>query len=550
MSKRLNTIEALDSVRDEFCRRESIFKGEGQLKVRICMGGGCIASGSNAVYWEFVQELDKSNLDITQCQLIKTGCLGPCSGGPALFIGDTFYEQVTPEDVPELIKSHIIEGKVVKRLLHKQANGTPVENENELDFFKIQKKVVLRNCGNIDPESIEDYIGTGGYKALSKILKEKSQNDKYQETIISEMLKSGLRGRGGAGFLTGKKWEFAKNADGAEKFVVCNADEGDPGAFMDRSVLEGDPHTLIEGMIIAAIAIGATQGYVYVRAEYPLAVERLKIALTQAREYGLLGTDILGSGVSFDLDIRMGSGAFVCGEETALMRSIEGKRGEPRPRPPFPAQRGLWEKPTLLNNVETFANVPAIIANGGDWYASIGSEKSKGTKIFALAGDIINSGLVEVPIGTPLGDLIYDVGGGIPGGKEFKAAQIGGPSGGCIPKENLNVPLDYEALAELGAIIGSGGLIVMDEDSCMVDVARYFIEFVQEESCGKCVPCRVGTKRMLEILQRICEGKGVDGDIDRLIKIGEMIKDASLCGLGQTAPNPVLSTIRHFGHEY
>ena len=414
-----------------------------------------------------------------------------------------------------------------------------------MDFFKRQIKTVLRNCGQIDPQRIEDYIARDGYQALAKTL---SQNK--PEAILDEMKLSGLRGRGGAGFPTWRKWLFTRSANGDAKYVVCNADEGDPGAFMDRSVLEGDPHSVMEGMMIAAHTVGAKRGYIYVRAEYPLAVERLKIALKQARECGLMGKNILGSGFEFELEIRMGSGAFVCGEETALLTSIEGNRGEPRPRPPFPAQSGLWGKPTVLNNVETYANVPAIIKDGGAKYAANGTEKSKGTKVFALAGAIKNSGLVEVPVGMALGDLIYDVGGGIPGGKEFKAAQIGGPSGGCIPKQHLNVPLDYESLAELGAIMGSGGLIVMDEDSCMVDVARYFLEFVQEESCGKCVPCRVGTKRMLEILNRICEGHGEECDLERLIDLGEMIKDTSLCGLGQTAPNPVLSTIRHFGQEY
>ncbi|HDQ13421.1 MAG TPA: NADH-quinone oxidoreductase subunit NuoF, partial [Sediminispirochaeta sp.] len=406
-------------------------------------------------------------------------------------------------------------------------------------------RVVLRNCGNIDPQKIDDYISVGGYSALAKVL-----HDYSHERIIEEMKESGLRGRGGAGFPTWLKWDFTRQATGEEKYVLCNADEGDPGAFMDRSVLEGDPHSLIEGMAIAAYTVGAQRGFVYVRAEYPLAVARFNTALQQAREAGLLGERILGSDFSFDLEIRMGSGAFVCGEETALINSIEGKRGEPRPRPPFPAQKGLWGKPSLLNNVETYTNVPAIISRGASWYSSFGTEESKGTKVFALAGAINISGLVEVPIGTSLGELIYDIGGGIPGGKSFKAAQIGGPSGGCIPKEYLNVPLDYNSLAELGAIMGSGGLIVMDEDTCMVDVARYFLEFVQEESCGKCTPCRVGIKRMLEILDRITSGQGEEEDIQRLIDLGEQIKDTALCGLGQTAPNPVLSTIRHFRHEY
>jgi NADH-quinone oxidoreductase subunit F len=433
----------------------------------------------------------------------------------------------------------------VERLTHKRPDGRAVPNAADMDFFKRQKKIVLRNCGSLDPQRIEDYIARDGYQGLAKALAENNA-----EGLIETLRASGLRGRGGAGFPTWRKWKFTREAAGDPKYVVCNADEGDPGAFMDRSVLEGDPHSVIEGMAIAGHTVGARRGYIYVRAEYPLAVERLRIALAQARQRGLLGTNILGAGFDFDLEIRMGSGAFVCGEETALLTSIEGNRGEPRSRPPFPAVQGLWGKPTVLNNVETYANVPAIVLGGGPWYAAQGTERSKGTKVFALAGTIKNSGLVEVPVGMPLGDLIYDVGGGIPGGKEFKAAQIGGPSGGCIPKQHLDVPLDYESLAELGAIMGSGGLIVMDEDSCMVDVARFFLEFVQEESCGKCVPCRVGTKRMLEILNRICEGRGEEADVERLIDLGEMIKDTSLCGLGQTASNPVLSTIRHFGQEY
>jgi NADH-quinone oxidoreductase subunit F len=415
----------------------------------------------------------------------------------------------------------------------------------DIDFFKRQTKIVLRNCGLVNPTSLEDYIGCEGFMGLAKVLDSMSTDD-----VISEMKASGLRGRGGAGFPTWLKWSFAKKSESDEKYILCNADEGDPGAFMDRSVLEGDPYSLIEGMAIGAYAIGASQGYIYVRAEYPLAVERLQKAIDTAKEAGLLGKNILGKGFDFDLEIRMGSGAFVCGEETALIASIEGKRGEPRPRPPFPAQKGLWDKPTVLNNVETYANIAAIILKGGDWFASYGTDQSKGTKVFALAGAIRNAGLVEVPVGTTLGELIYDIGGGIPDGKAFKAAQVGGPSGGCIPKQHLNVPLDYEALNELGAIMGSGGLVVMDDDACMVDVARFFLEFVQEESCGKCSPCRVGTKRMLEILERICNGEGEEEDIDRLIEIGNQIKDTALCGLGQTAPNPVLSTIRHFREEY
>ncbi len=535
--------QELTSLRDRL-REEEASQSSQRKKIRLCLGASCIASGALQVKAALEREIEARNLQ-ERATIVGTGCLGPCCGGPAIIVDQTFYENVKPEDAVALIGDHLEKGKIVERLTHKRPDGRAISNAAEMDFFKRQTKIALRNCGIIDPQRIEDYIARDGYAALSAAL---TQND--PEKTIETIRASGLRGRGGAGFPTWRKWKAAKDAVGDVKYVVCNADEGDPGAYMDRSVLEGDPHSVIEGMMIAGHAVGAQRGFIYVRAEYPLAVERLKIALSLARESGLLGRNILSTGFDFDLEIRMGSGAFVCGEETALMTSIEGNRGEPRPRPPFPAQSGLWGKPTVLNNVETYANVPAIALNGGAWYASLGAEKSKGTKVFALAGAIKNSGLVEVPIGMSLGDLIYDIGGGTISGKEFKAAQIGGPSGGCIPKQHLNVPLDYESLAELGAIMGSGGLIVMDEDSCMVDVARYFLEFVQEESCGKCVPCRVGTKRMLEILERICSGYGEESDIERLIDLGEMIKDASLCGLGQTAPNPVLSTIRHFGQEY
>jgi NADH-quinone oxidoreductase subunit F len=515
--------------------------------ILVCMGGGCIASGSPRIKEALEQELKNQKADKI-ATIRATGCLGPCVKGPVVVVepDGTFYQNVTAADAVDIVKSHIIGKKPVERLLSTTAIAKkPVEKMKDMEFFKRQTKIVLANCGRIDPLQIDQYIGHDGYAGLAKVLTAMKPDD-----VIEEMKKSGLRGRGGAGFLTGLKWSFTRKSAGDVKYVLCNADEGDPGAFMDRSVLEGDPHAIIEGMVVAAFAVGAHEGFVYVRAEYPLAVERLNHALKQAREYGLLGKNILGSGFDFDLEIRMGSGAFVCGEETALMNSIEGNRGEPRPRPPFPAQKGLWEKPSVLNNVETYANVPAIMRNGAAWYAAYGTEKSKGTKVFALAGAVKNTGLVEVPVGTSLGELLYDVGDGIIGNKEFKAAQIGGPSGGCIPKQHLNVALDYESLTELGAIMGSGGLIVMDEDSCMVDVARFFLEFVQDESCGKCVPCRVGTKRMLEILERICGGKGVPGDIEKLITLGEQIKETSLCGLGQTAPNPVLSTIRHFRHEY
>ncbi|MEN6450554.1 MAG: NADH-quinone oxidoreductase subunit NuoF [Thermoguttaceae bacterium] len=540
----LASVKELTKLRDSLRAEQQKAAADGQKQIRICLGASCIASGALNVKTALEEELAQRQLQ-GSVKIIGAGCLGPCSGGPALMIGDTFYQKLKPEDAKDIVGEHLVRGRVVERLTHKRPDGRSVANASEMDFFKRQKKILLSNCGMIDPQRIEDYIARDGYQALAKVLEQNNP-----EQVIDTLRISGLRGRGGAGFATWRKWKFTHDAAGSPKYVVCNADEGDPGAFMDRSVLEGDPHSVIEGMIVAGHTVGAERGYIYVRAEYPLAVERLKIALKQAREHGLLGKNILGAGFSFDLEIRMGSGAFVCGEETALLTSIEGNRGEPRPRPPFPAVAGVWGKPTVLNNVETYANVPAIVRNGGQWFASQGTEKSKGTKVFALAGAITNSGLVEVPVGTPLGDLFYDIGGGIPGGKEFKAAQIGGPSGGCIPKQHLNVPLDYESLSELGAIMGSGGLIVMDQDSCMVDVARYFLEFVQEESCGKCVPCRVGTKRMLEILNRICEGRGEESDIERLIDLGEIVKDASLCGLGQTASNPVLSTIRHFGQEF
>ncbi len=516
-------------------------------KILVCMGGGCLASGSQKIKERFESALKTANLD-KSVTVVGTGCLGPCAHGPVVVMerDKVFYQNIIVEDVEEIVQQHIKNNQIVERLVFREdSDSKPIPILTDIGFFKRQTKIVLRNCGAIDPLSIDEYIGRDGYFSLAKALTKMKPED-----VIKEMEKSGLRGRGGAGFPTSMKWSMASKNPSEKKYILCNADEGDPGAYMDRSVLEGDPHSVIEGMAIGAYAIGADEGFVYVRAEYPLAVERLQHAIDKAREYGLLGNNILGSKFSFNLEIRMGSGAFVCGEETALIASIESKRGEPRPRPPFPVQKGLWGKPTVLNNVETFANVAAIILKGGDWFASFGTPKSKGTKVFALAGSINHSGLVEVPIGTTLGDLIYDIGGGTASGKPFKAAQIGGPSGGCIPKQHLNVPLDYESLNELGAIMGSGGLIVMDDDSCMVDVARFFLEFVQEESCGKCVPCRVGTKRMLEILQRICEGKGKPSDIDKLVELGTEIKRTSLCGLGQSAPNPVLSTLRYFRHEY
>jgi len=498
---------------------------------------------------EFIKEIKNSGLQ-DEVEVAVTGCFGLCSLGPVVIIypEGTFYSMVKPEDVAEIVHEHLVKGRPLARLEYKETKGDKVtESLKELDFYNKQTRVALKNCGIINPEDIEDYIGSDGYTALEKVLLSMQPQD-----VINEIKASGLRGRGGGGFPTGMKWQFAANAstpDGV-KYVCCNADEGDPGAFMDRSVLEGDPHSVIEAMIIAGYAIGASQGYVYVRAEYPIAVKRLQIAIDQARDYGLLGEDILGSGFNFDLDIRLGAGAFVCGEETALMNSIEGKRGEPRPRPPFPANKGLFERPTILNNVETYANITSIINRGSDWFSSMGTEKSKGTKVFALGGKINNTGLLEIPMGTTLREIVFEIGGGIPNGKRFKAAQTGGPSGGCIPAEKLDVPIDYDNLIAIGSMMGSGGLIVMDEDNCMVDVARFFLEFTQDESCGKCPPCRIGTKRMLEILNRICDGKGEEGDIERLEQLALGIKSAALCGLGQTAPNPVLSTIRYFRDEY
>ncbi|HOM04598.1 MAG TPA: NADH-quinone oxidoreductase subunit NuoF [Candidatus Kapabacteria bacterium] len=546
-AEKIKSIEELRKIGDAVRNENLKIGNEIADKILVCAGGGCIASGSLMVKAAIQKELEEHGIQ-DKVLLVETGCLGPCSRGPVIVTAKDkiFYQGVSPDDAKDIVEKHLIKGEILEHLCWKdEATDKPIPVITDIDFFRRQVKIVLRNCGEINPLSIEEYIGKDGYLALAKVVTEHSP-----EYVINEMKKSGLRGRGGAGFPTWLKWSFAQNSKSDVKYMLCNADEGDPGAYMDRSILEGDPHSVIEGMAIGAYAIGASQGYVYVRAEYPLAVERLQIAIDRARECGILGKNIFGSNFSFDIEIRMGSGAFVCGEETALIHSIEGKRGEPRPRPPFPAEKGLWDKPSVLNNVETYANVPVILLKGGDWFAQFGTEKSKGTKVFALAGAINNSGLVEVPIGTPLGELIYDIGNGIPNDKKFKAAQIGGPSGGCVPKQHLNVPLDYESLNELGAIMGSGGLIVMDEDTCMVDAAKFFLEFVQDESCGKCVPCRVGTKRMLEILERITEKKGQEGDIELLIELGEQIRDTSLCGLGQTAPNPVLSTIRHFRHEY
>ena len=515
--------------------------------VLVCAGAACVSSGCREIRDAFVIKIIEHGLQ-EEVKVIETGCVGSCDLGPLALIypEGIFYQKLKPSDAEEVVTEHLLKGRIVERLLYREpVTAKTVPSLKGINFFKNQEKIVLRNCGIINPLNIEEYIGRDGYQALGKAL-----TSMTQDQVVDEIIKSGLRGRGGGGFLTGMKWKFAKQSIGDVKYVVCNADEGDPGAFMDRSVLEGDPHSVIEAMIIAGYTIGAHQGYIYVRAEYPLAIERLTWAINQAREYKFLGKNIFETGFDFDLDIRIGAGAFVCGEETALMFSIEGKRGEPRPRPPFPAVRGLFNAPTLLNNVETYANIAAIINKGADWYASFGTEKSKGTKVFALAGNVNNTGLVEVPMGTSLGELVFDIGGGIKGKKKFKAAQLGGPSGGCIPTQHLNVPIDYESVQELGAIVGSGGLIVADEDTCMVDFARFFVDFIQDESCGKCPPCRIGTKRMLEILNRIVRGKGEEGDIDKLIELSERIKDSALCGLGQTAPNPVLSTLRFFKHEY
>jgi len=480
---------------------------------------------------------------------VRTGCFGLCENGPICIVypEGAFYSHIKVDDVERIVSEHLVKGRVVADLLYKKSvtEDGKIRSLEEIDFYKKQKRVALRNCGVIDPENINEYIAFDGYKALAKALTEMSRDD-----VIDVILKSGLRGRGGAGFPTGLKWKFAKAPESDVKYVCCNADEGDPGAFMDRSVLEGDPHSVLEAMAIAGYAIGSEQGYIYVRAEYPIAVKRLRIAIDQAREAGLLGKDIFGTGFNFDIDLRLGSGAFVCGEETALMTSIEGCRGEPRPRPPFPAIKGLFGKPTILNNVETLANVCQIILNGPEWFASMGTEKSKGTKVFALGGKINNTGLVEIPMGTTLREIIYDIGGGIPNGKKFKAAQTGGPSGGCIPAEHLDIPIDYDNLIAIGSMMGSGGMIVMDEDNCMVNIAKFFLEFTVDESCGKCPPCRIGTRRMLEILDRITHGKGEDGDIEKLEKLAKNIKASALCGLGQTAPNPVLSTLRYFRDEY
>ena len=514
--------------------------------VLVCGGTGCTSSGSETLISLLQEELKKNGLE-NEVAIVKTGCHGLCAQGPVMVIypDAIFYSMVKPEDIPEIVSEHLLKGRVVTRLLYVE-DGGKAKALKDTDFYRLQHRVALRNCGIINPESIDEYIGTGGYEALGRVLTEMSPDD-----VIETILASGLRGRGGAGFPTGMKWKFASgNRGNVQKYVCCNADEGDPGAFMDRSVLEGDPHVVLEAMAIAGYAIGASQGYIYVRAEYPIAVERLNIAIKQAREYGLLGKNIFDSGFDFDIDLRLGAGAFVCGEETALMTSIEGNRGEPRPRPPFPAVKGLFASPTILNNVETYANIPQIILNGAEWFASMGTEKSKGTKVFAVNGKINNTGLVEVPMGTTLRTIIEDIGGGIPNGKKFKAAQTGGPSGGCIPAEHMDIPIDYDNLISIGSMMGSGGLIVMDEDTCMVDIAKFFLEFTVDESCGKCTPCRVGTKRLYEMLDKITKGEVLWKILTRWKNSATTSKIMHYGGLGQTAPNPVLSTLRYFRDEY
>lgn len=545
----MKSLEEIRKIREEKRKeldlRVNLKANTREKHILVCHGTGCTSSKSPKIIENFRKIIDEKG--IKNVRVIQTGCFGLCAKGPIVIIRpeDTFYAMVKPEDCEEIINTHILEGKTVERLLCKDINNSVVQRLDELTFYKKQERIALKNCGIIDPENIDEYIAFDGYKALEKVLFEMSQDD-----VINEITDSGLRGRGGAGFPTGKKWYFTKIAEGDQKYVVCNADEGDPGAFMDRSILEGDPHSVIEAMMIAGYAVGANKGYVYVRAEYPIAVHRFQTAINQAKEYGILGKNIFGTDFSFDLEIRLGAGAFVCGEETALLESIEGRSGRPRLKPPFPANCGLWQKPTLINNVETYANITKIILNGAKWYSSIGTEKSKGTKVFALGGNVVNVGLVEVPMGTTLREIVFDIGGGIPGGHKFKAAQTGGPSGGCIPAEHLDTPIDYESLSQIGSMMGSGGLIVMDDTKCMVNLAKFYLGFTVDESCGKCTPCRIGTKRMLEILEKVTEGNGETEDLEKLERLAKTIQKASVCGLGQTAPNPVLSTMKYFRDEY
>ena len=545
----MKTLEEIHSIRENK-RRELDLRVNTKADTRekhilVCHGTGCTSSKSPQILENFRKILEEKNIE--NVRVIMTGCFGLCAKGPIVIIRpeDTFYSNVRPEDCEEIIQTHIVEGKRVERLLCKDIDGKIVNSLDELNFYKKQKRIALKNCGVINPQDIEEYIAFDGYRALERVLREMTQDE-----VIDEIKKSGLRGRGGAGFPTGKKWELTKSYEADQKYVVCNADEGDPGAFMDRSILEGDPHSVLEAMEIAGFAIGANKGYIYVRAEYPIAVKRLKVAIKQAREYGFLGKNIFNTGFDFDVEIRLGAGAFVCGEETALLESIEGKRGQPRIKPPYPAESGLWGKPTLINNVETFANITQIILKGADWFSTIGTENSKGTKVFALGGNVNNIGLVEVPMGTTLREIVYDIGGGIPNGRDFKAAQTGGPSGGCIPKEHLDTPIDYESLKEIGSMMGSGGLIVMDDTKCMVSLAKFYLQFTVSESCGKCTPCRIGTKRMLEILERLCDGEADEYDVYKLEKLAVSIKKSSICGLGQSAPNPVISTLKYFRDEF
>ena len=550
----MKTLEELKAVRESIegevaLRTHGNASSKYERHVLVCGGTGCTSSGSPKIIAKLEEEFAAKGLN-DKVQIVKTGCFGLCERGPIMIVfpEGSFYSRVGADEITRIVDEHLIGGNPVKEFLYEETvDGDDIKALDDTAFYKKQHRVALRNCGVIDPENINEYIGRDGYSALGKVLTEMTPED-----VIQTILDSGLRGRGGGGFHTGMKWKLARNIvpDADMKYVCCNADEGDPGAFMDRSVLEGDPHVVLEAMTIAGYAIGAKQGYIYVRAEYPIAVERLNIAIAQAREAGMLGKDIFGTGFDFDIDLRLGAGAFVCGEETALMTSIEGNRGEPRPRPPFPAEKGLFQKPTILNNVETYANIPQIILNGAQWFASMGTEKSKGTKVFALGGKIKNTGLVEIPMGTTLREVIEEIGGGIPNGKKFKAAQTGGPSGGCIPTEHFDIPIDYDNLIGIGSMMGSGGLIVMDEDNCMVDIAKFFLEFTVDESCGKCTPCRIGTKRMHEILDKITKGKGTIEDLDKLEELCYHIKSNSLCGLGQTAPNPVLSTLRYFRDEY
>ncbi len=550
----MKTLEELKVVRESMegevaLRTHGNASSKYERHVLVCGGTGCTSSGSPKIIAKLKEELAANGLS-DKVQIVKTGCFGLCERGPIMIVypEGSFYSRVNVDEIPRIVKEHLVDGNPVKEFLYEETVvGDEIKALDDTAFYKKQHRVALRNCGVIDPENINEYIGRDGYRALGKVLTEMKPED-----VIQTVLDSGLRGRGGGGFPTGMKWKLARNIvpDADIKYVCCNADEGDPGAFMDRSVLEGDPHVVLEAMTIAGYAIGATHGYIYVRAEYPIAVERLNIAIKQAREAGMLGEDIFGTGFSFDIDLRLGAGAFVCGEETALMTSIEGNRGEPRPRPPFPAEKGLFQKPTVLNNVETYANIPQIILNGAEWFSSMGTEKSKGTKVFALGGKIKNTGLVEIPMGTTLREVIEEIGGGIPNGKKFKAAQTGGPSGGCIPAEHFDIPIDYDNLISIGSMMGSGGLIVMDEDNCMVDIAKFFLEFTVDESCGKCTPCRIGTKRMWEILDKITKGKGTLEDLDKLEELAYHVKSNSLCGLGQTAPNPVLSTLKCFKDEY